>query len=230
MRVNPICHALVVWCATLMFCAHVKTTTPVNETKNDHTILETRYEGPKTRIKVIQFDIPQHYLVQYPELAQKNVGFGLCSRLVDGLYETNRFACLEEKDSITQRIFDQWKLSQSGAVSDSTIIEQTGLSAPQYLMYAEVYDFSVGSSEALVGVAASSNTTTRIGIQIRLVDVKNGSFIPASGIGEVAIAKTGTIWALDEKSFDQSTVGKASQFAITTAINQLVRRLPQKTQ
>ena len=108
-----------------------------------------------------------------------------------------------------------------------TKVESPGLNAPDYLVYAEVFDFGVSTQEAIIGVAAQQDRITKIGIQIRLVDVKTGQYIPSSGVGEVTVQKNAVIFAADQKDFNQSTVGQASQLAINTAVNALIKRISQ---
>jgi curli production assembly/transport component CsgG len=182
------------------------------------------YNGPKSRVQIIRFGIPQDIISKYPELADKRVGWGLYNRLIDGFYDTNRFEFVEEKKEIQKRILDQWVLSQKGIIIEEEQIESEGLSAPQYLIYAEVYDFSVSYSEILIGIAMEKVNTTIIGIQIRMVDVATGKYIPASGTGE-AKSTAASVWVNASLPFDQSTVGIASQKAVNTAIRNLLERI-----
>ena len=133
---------------------------------------------------------------------------------------------MEEKDEMIERVLRTWALSQSGAVSESTAVQNGALKAPDYLVYAEVFDFSVGMQETILGIAAQQERMTKIGIQIRLVDVKTSQYIPSSGVGEVTVQKNAVVFSADQKSFDQSTVGQASQLAINTAVNMLIKRMP----
>ena len=41
-----------------------------------------------------------------------------------------------------QKILEQWAMSQSGIVVENEEISTDGLSAPQFLVYAELTDFS----------------------------------------------------------------------------------------
>ena len=206
-------------------CATVTTQTDVVENKNEQAVVDNRYSGPKTRLQVIQIGIPEKISRQYPELAEKRIGWGLANRLVEAFYDTRRFTFIEEKEEILNKMMDNWKLSMSGIVSEQTAVQPGQLNAPEYLVYAEIYDFSVSEQEDIVGIAASKDKITRIGVQIRLVNVQTGEYIPASGIGEVVVTTGSILWAATREDFDQSTVGKASQIAINTAVNQLLKRL-----
>lgn len=183
------------------------------------------FDGPVIPIQVVQFGIPGDIVTRYPELADKRIGWGLSNRLVETFYDARRFEFVEEKQAILNRIMDQWSLSETGIYfEDQPVGERPGLKAPQYLVYAEVYEFSVSHSEVLVGLAAEIRNTTIIGIQIRLVEVATGKFIPASGVGE-AVTTGVSIWATTDLDFDQSTVGIASQQALNIAVRNLLKRM-----
>ncbi len=182
------------------------------------------YEGPKSRVQVVRFGIPEDIAQKYSELADKRVGWGLSNRIVEGFYDTGRFEFVEEKETMLNRIVEQWKLTQAGIYAEEQPLEAGGLKAPQYLVYAEVYEFSVSHAEVLAGVAMEKTNTTIIGIQIRMVDVATGEYIPASGIGE-AKSTAASVWVRADLPFDQSTVGIASQRAVNVALRNLLKRL-----
>jgi curli biogenesis system outer membrane secretion channel CsgG len=181
------------------------------------------YSGPKSRVQVIQLGIPDEIVKKYPELAEKRVGWGMYERIIDTFYETGRFAFVEEKADIQERILKQWELSLSGLVAQDQIPPDQGLLAPEYLVYAEVYEFSTSDAETVVGAAARKDRSTIVGIQLRLVEVANGSYVPATGLGEATTTSLG-VWA-PELSFDQSTVGIATQKAVRQAVASLLKRM-----
>jgi hypothetical protein len=181
------------------------------------------YAGTRSRVQVIQLGIPDDIVRKYPELAEKRVGWGMYERIIDTFYETGRFALIEEKADIQDRILKQWELSLSGLVINDQIPAEQGLAAPEYLVYAEVYEFSTSDAEAVLGLAAQKDRSTIVGIQLRLVRVADGSYVPASGMGEAATVSAG-VWApgLD---FDQSTVGIATERAVHQAVASLLKRM-----
>ncbi len=69
--------------------------------------------------------------------------------------------------------------------------------------------------------------TTIIGLQIRLVNVETGGYIPASGTGE-ATTTAESVWVTADVPFDQTTVGIASQKAVEAAIRNLIKRMDDK--
>lgn len=206
-------------------CATISTETyESNFEQADITEPFPPYDGEKARIQVIRFEIPRDVVEKYPELADKQVGFGLTNRLIDTFYESRRFTFVEEKEEILQRILDQWKLSLSGIVVEEQQITGEGLSVPQYLVYAEIYEFSVRYGEKIVGLAQEKTGTTLIGVQLRVVDVASGEYIPASGLGEASsIAES--VWVSPSLPFDQSTVGLATEKAVRKAVRNLMDRL-----
>jgi len=219
-------------CSAVWSCASVstKTSTQTNSSEVNAAAQTTaaRYEGPKTRVQVIRFGIPKEVVDKYPELADKRVGWGLCNRIVDALYTTGRFEYIEEKEAMLEKMVEQWKLSQAGIYTSETAIEAGNLKAPEYLIYAEVFDFAVSKAEKVAGMKKEGKLITRIGVQIRIVNVKSGTYIPASGDGEAISTQSGSIWAQHRSEFDQSTVGVASQNAVTAAVQQLLQRFDAK--
>lgn len=206
-------------------CATVSTERTRSDFEKDEAIKPyPPYSGAKTRVQIVRFGIPDDIVKKYPELARKRIGFGLSNRLIEGFYDCGRFEFVEEKRTMLEHILEQWKLSQSGIYAEEEPIPIGGLKAPQFLIYAEVYDFSVSYSEVVRGVAVQKTNTTIIGIQIRMVDVATGKYIPASGVGE-ARSTAASVWANPKLKFDQSTVGIASQRAVDAAIRKLLARL-----
>ncbi len=216
---------LMLFIITLTSCAVVRTEKrDTGSRKNEITKPFPYYQGKKKRVQIIKFGIPEDIAKKYPELADKRVGFGLYNRLIDAFYETKRFEFIEEKETIIKKMVDQWALSQTGLVAEDQEIKSDGLSAPEYLIYAEVFDFAVSHEETIIGAALEKKNTTIIGIQLRVVDVKTGEYIPASGTGE-AETISGSVWINPGMSFDQSTVGIATEKAVNDALRSLIKRM-----
>ena len=189
------------------------------------------FSGEAVRVQVMQFRIPPELAQKYPEFTEKQVGFGLSGRIVDELYNTRRFVFIEEKAEMQQKILEQWAMSQSGIVVENEEISTDGLSAPQFLVYAELTDFSVSYSEKINGITMEKQATTIMSLQLRLLDVATGEYIPATGSGSATSSAKG-VWVSSETPFDQSTVGTAAQRATQAAVLQLINRMkwPDKNQ
>jgi curli biogenesis system outer membrane secretion channel CsgG len=183
------------------------------------------YSGAKNRAQIIRFGVPKEITEQYPELAEKRIGWGLYNTVIDEFYDTKRFEFIEEKDLIRARIMQNWALSQSGIVlEEQQIDEKRGIALPQYLVYAEVFDFSVSTKEKIIGVAMQKENTTQVGVQLRLVEVSTGKYLPSSGTGQAATTAT-TVWIMADQPFDQSTVGLATKRAVHAAVLELLKRM-----
>jgi curli biogenesis system outer membrane secretion channel CsgG len=182
------------------------------------------YTGEKKRVQIIRFGIPPEITAQYPELAEKRVGWGLYNVIIDEFYDSKRFTFIEEKEAIQEKIMQNWALSQSGIVVEEQQVDQShGLSLPQYLVYAEIVDFSVRTKEVVVGVAMQKENATQIGVQLRIVDVSTGEYIPGSGMGE-ATTTARTVWIQPDQQFDQSTVGLATKRAVHAAVLSMIKK------
>jgi curli biogenesis system outer membrane secretion channel CsgG len=208
-------------------CAHVSTekSSAVLEGKAVRDKAFPPYSGEKKRVQIIRFGVPKEISGQYPELAEKRIGWGLYNTLIDELYDTKRFEFIEEKEAIRDRIMQNWALSQSGiAVEEQQIDEKRGLSLPQYLIYAEVFEFSVNTSETIVGVAMQKTNATQIGIQLRLVDVATGQYVPSSGTGE-AKTTASSVWIVADQPFNQTTVGLATKRGAHAAVLEMLKKM-----
>jgi hypothetical protein len=181
------------------------------------------YSGPRHRVQLVRLAIPDEIVKKYPELAEKRVGWGVYEGIADSFYETGRFSFIEEGDAIREKILQQWELSLSGLVATNGQDDIVGLEAPEYLVYAEIFDFAVSGSETVAAAASSKTLSTIVGVQLRLVRVADGSFVPASGIGEAESTSLG-LWA-PSLAFDQSTVGIATRKALRSAVASLVKRM-----
>lgn len=210
-------------------CATVRTEGVQSSVGNDLNVVNALpayppFQGSPARVQVMKFSLPKEIAEQYPELREKQVGWGLYNRLIDELYQSGRFSLIEEKADMQKKLMEQWILSESGIVAQDQQIKVGELSMAQYLVYAELVDFSVSKSSAVVGVSTEQRATTRIGLQIRLLDLATGEYIPASGLGEATTLAQST-WLSPQMSFDQSTVGLATARASRLATLQLISRM-----
>lgn len=209
----------------VLSCGTVKTEGHQSAMSRDaEEIIFPSYDGDKAKVQVINLSIPVEILELYPELQDNRVGWGIYNRVVDTFYETKRFMFIEEKSEVKTKIFENWKLKASGITLDDEDFEIGNLQTPDYFIYVEIFDFSVRQNEAVVGIAAEEEKTTILGIQLRLVNAEDGTFIPASGIGEASSTST-TIWLNNDLEFDKSTVGLATERAVRSAVLKLLKRI-----
>jgi curli biogenesis system outer membrane secretion channel CsgG len=190
------------------------------------------YQGPKRRIQVVQISIPADDVKRYPELAEKRVGFGLSSILVETLFDTGRFTFLEEKEPLLKRLVELWEL-KDGILVKNPAAQEAALQAPEFLVYAEVFDFVACSPlEHISPGRKQLSCLTSVGVQVRVVNIATGEYIPGStnplsAQGKYLHTVNLSLFAAANILFDQSAVGKATLKATRYAVLQVLQRLDQ---
>ncbi len=165
-----------------------------------------KYEGPKVVVAVLPLGLSERAAKAYPHLLAKDVGLGVHNRVVDNLFDSNRFRLVEEKPEVIKDALDRQWMSSAGMVEQSSAVEMGRILGAKKVVYGEVYDYAQGG-EQVTGLSARKELTTRVGIQLRCVDVETLEYIPASGVGR------------------GRDIGEASDQAIKAAVIGLVKRL-----
>ena len=203
---------LILWLMPLLFCGLISgcATTYVEEKEPAKATADLAsfppYDGPKTVVAVLPLGLSERAAKAYPHLLAKDVGLGIHNRVIETLYDTNRFRFVEEKPEVVKDVLDRQWLSMAGMVDQSTAVEMGKLLGAQKVIYGEVYDFAQGG-EQVSGFSSRSNFNTRMGVQVRCVDVETLEYVPGSGTGR------------------GGDVGEASEGAIREAVAGLIRRL-----
>jgi len=140
------------------------------------------YNGEKIVVAVLPMGLSDRAAQRYPHLLEKNVGMGIHNRLVDALYDTHRFKFVEDKGDVIKDVMDRQWMSANGMVSQSKAIEIGKILGASKVIYGEVYDYGEGGAKVR-GFSAQKNLKTRMGIQIRCVDVETLEYVPGSGTG-----------------------------------------------
>ena len=164
------------------------------------------YSGPKTVVAVLPLGLSERSAKKYPHLLAKDVGLGIHNRVIETLFDTNRFRFVEEKQEVIKDIMDRQWMSSAGMVDQGTAVQLGKMLGAQKVIYGEVYDFAEGG-DRIVGLSAQKGLRTRMGVQVRCVDVETLEYVPGSGVGVGA------------------DVGEAAGRAINEAVHALVRRL-----
>lgn len=205
-------------------CGSMKTTTEGDAIEKQSIETVSGYtDSLRYPIQVISVDMTKIFEL-YPALQEKNVGLGFSESVLDYLDETNRFIFTEEKSEIKQRMVTQFKASKKG-VFDEPIDGKGKIKAAKYFVYATVADFAVDEDETVEKGKAKVVVTTFVRLQVRFVDAKTGQVYIGSGEGEAVKVGESFLKSLDNMSFSQSTVGKASRKALETATTKVVQRL-----
>ena len=182
------------------------------------------FEGEKQIIQLSKLNVNTELWEFFPELREKRVGLGVTNRIIENFETTGRFKYAEEKDQIVNQMLDAWETDLNGLSNGETELTMEGVLLPKYIVYAEIYDFSVSYGETYDKGKLNKTNTTIIGIQIRMVNVDNSQYIVASGQGTSTQVGEG-YFKNPNMSFDQSTVGIATQRALEKATFNLIGRM-----
>ena len=207
--------------------------TPLPETVADERVSFPPPRGPQHRIQVVEIKIPAEDVKQYPELAEKRVGFGLSSILVETLFDTGRYIFLEEKEQILKRLVELWELTEDGILVKNPAAAKTALQAPEFLVYAEVFDFAACSPSERISVTYKQlSCVTSVGVQVRITKAATSEYIPGSTDplspqGKYVHTVQTSLFGKVDMPFDQSAVGKTTLKATRYAVLQALRRVDQ---
>ena len=205
-------------------CGSMKTTTEGDEIEVvDISTVSDYTDTIRYAVQVLSMDLSK-VLETYPALQEKNVGLGFAESVLDYLDETGRFIFTEDKKEIKDRMVTQFKASKKGIFEDP--IDGKGkIKAARYFVYATVADFAVDEDETIEKGRAKVVVTTFIRLQVRFVDAMTGQVYIGSGEGEAVKVGESFLKSLDNMSFSQSTVGKATRKALETATTKVVQKL-----
>ena len=191
------------------------------------------YRGPKHKIQVVQINIPADDIKHYPELGEKRVGFGLSNILVETLFDTGRFTFLEDKEQILKRLVELWELTEDGILVKDPVTSATALQAPEFLLYAQVFDFVACSPvESIRLVNKNLTCVTSVGVQVRITKTATGEYIPGSTDplsreGKYVHTVNLSLFGDSRLAFDQSAIGKATlnatQYSVLKALQRFDR-------
>lgn len=167
-------------------------------------------------IAVLPLGLSDETRRRYPQLSERNVGFGVHNMLVEDLYDTGRFRFVEDKPEVVEDLLNRQWVASTGAVDTDSAVRYGRLLGARYVVYGEVYDFATRRVKR-------RTAETRIGIQLRLVDVETTEYVPASATGTVVLK--GEVFSLkDSVEFTRSTVGQATAASLEKAVPELLAR------
>jgi hypothetical protein len=182
------------------------------------------YTGERKVVQLSKLNVNKDLWDMFPELRDKRVGLGVSNRIVENFEVTGRFSYAEEKEAIVSQMLDAWETELEGMSNGKTKLSMEGVAVPKYIVYAEIYDFSVSYGENYNKGKIEKTNTTIMGVQIRMVNVDNSQYIVASGQGTATQVGEG-MFKNPQMGFDNSTVGIATQRALEVATMNLVKRM-----
>ncbi|MCK4494267.1 MAG: caspase family protein [Methylococcales bacterium] len=190
----------------------------------------TDINGARHNVMVFPWNISKIDLEKYPILKDHRIGFGVTNRLIDVLFDTNRFEFIEEKQEIANRLIQQMTQCQQSKVCDSKSIDQLKLKTADYIIYPEVYHFGIENHTNINGISTSNKQFVEIGIQLKIINARTATTESiGSYIGQKVLKSEGDIFNNSTINFSQSSLGKATDKAIKGAIFKLIKRFDKKS-
>ncbi len=168
-------------------------------------------------IAVLPLGLTDETRRRYPQLAYKNVGFGIHNLLVERLYDTGRFRFVEDKPEVVEDLLNRQWMASTGAVDATSAVRYGQLLGARFVVYGEVSGFGTRKIKR-------REAETWISIQVRIVDVETSEYVPASGKGLVTLRKMEVFPLRDDGDFASGTVGLATAAALDEAVPELLER------
>lgn len=216
--------ALIIFIIMLSGCGTTRTETYQADFEKKQSITNVSdYDGKQIPIQILSIGISENVLNMYPVLKEKNVGLGVTNITLDYLESTNRFEFTEDKEEIKLKMVKQFQASNKG-FTENKLDGKGKIKLAKFLVYIEVYDFSVDEQETYTAGKKQLEVTTRLGLQIRFVDAESGQVRVGSGMGEATQYGQSFLKSLDMK-FAQSTVGISTRKSLETACSRVVSKM-----
>ena len=129
-----------------------------------------------------------------------------------------------------KRLEALWELTEDGILVKNPTAPETALQAPDFLVYAEIFDFVPCSPVEKIGLLGKSLTcVTSVGVQVRIGNTATGEYIPGSTDplspeGKYVHTVNVPLFGDARLAFDQSAVGKATLKATRYAVLKALQR------
>jgi len=203
-----------------------------------------RYDGPKARIAVADFEDKMSSTGQY----RAEYGRGMADMLATALFNTNRYIVLE-RQNLTYVLAEQ-DLGASGRIKRETAAPIGELEGAELLVTAAVTGFDPGVSGAggsvggvlghIFGKAAGESfgnvaggfRRAQIALDVRIVDTRTGRVVAANSVQGSATEFSGslgaanTTFAGDLGGFAKTPMERAIREAIQSSVDFVVSRTP----
>lgn len=188
------------------------------ETVNSYN---TAYNGPKTTLVVGDFQNQSNYLKGLFSSGGDQLGSQAKTILKTHLQQTNRFG-----------VVDRQNLSLNKAEANYNGQRQN-IKGARYTVTGDVTEFGrkVTGDHQLFGILGSGKTQTAYAkVALNVVDVLSSEIVYSTqGAGEYALSNREIIGFGGSAGYDSTLNGKVLNFAITEAVNNLVRDLDNRT-
>ncbi len=180
-------------------------------------------QGRKKRIAVLMFN--DQSSSNYRWASYKTVGEGVMEMVITELVKTGNYRVMER--SKIDAIIQEQGFQQSGAVTQETAVAVGKLLGVELAVFGVVSEFGYSRNNKNVRLPGArlkvGNNKATVAIDLRIVSVTTGEILTADDVREEKAAtslgvNTRKYNFSDQKSFDQSIVGKAARKAVESVI------------
>ncbi|MBM6550751.1 CsgG/HfaB family protein [Marinomonas ostreistagni] len=182
---------------------------------------KTNYQGQKTTLVVGNFQNRSSYMQGLFSSNVDQLGNQAKTILKTHLQQTNRFKVVDRENLETLK-----REAELNGVSQS-------LTGARYTLTGDVTEFGrkITGDKQLFGILGSGKTQTAYAkVSLNIVDVINGEIVYATqAAGEYELSNREVIGFGSTASYDATLNGKVLNFAITEAVNNIVRDLENGT-
>ncbi|MGB1237372.1 MAG: CsgG/HfaB family protein [Pseudomonadales bacterium] len=181
----------------------------------------TVYNGPKTTLVVGDFQNQSNYLKGLFSNGTDQLGSQAKTILKTHLQQTNRFGVVDRQNL---------SLNKNEAAYNG---QSQKIKGARYTVTGDVTEFGrkVTGDHQLFGILGSGKTQTAYAkVSLNVVDVLSSEIVYSTqGAGEYALSNREVIGFGGSAGYDSTLNGKVLNFAITEAVNNLVRDLENRT-
>ena len=161
----------------------------------------------------------------YPVLKSRRVSLGVHDRVTKAISAAGSCDLQEIDPEVVKALELQWWIGANGAPPADDVVESAShlVKRPDWIVYGEVFSFSVSQKEKLAGLSGSVKDEVTVGIQLRAVNptVQPAQYCVASGMGMAS--GDWEAWKGADVDMEQSFVGQAASRAIDAAWPALLR-------
>ncbi len=193
-------------------------------------------KGRKKRIAVLDFNDQTNTRSRFRWYNYKHVGEGVMDMVITELVKSGRYRVMER--SQIDAILQEQGMQQSGVMTQETAVEVGKLLGVELAVFGNVTEFGYSKGKQNVSIPGVNvkvgNNKATVAIDLRIVSITTGEILTAENVREEKSATsigvdTRKIDFSDQKSFDESVVGKAARKAVEDVVKLIdkdAERLP----
>jgi curli biogenesis system outer membrane secretion channel CsgG len=200
----------------LFVCCASSSQTNLPDDNSDLYLNLPPYSGEKLTIAVLDLN-------NQTEFDDPRIGRGISNMLITALVNSDRYTVVERNPEVMQKLLEEQALGLSGVIDPQTAARVGRILGASGVVIGEVTEFGIRKTGAYVGFGGKKTITTRVVIDVRMVEVETGRILMAApGIGQSSTQTAGVALTFEfgTAGFDETTIGMATR----KAVNQVVKR------